>query len=161
MIAAAIAAWLVLSVEGSLRSWSALLAAPAVVLLATGLALRQPAAIPGSIALLGATYALRLLTETNTLDGGAPLVAAALFALAEVAYWSLELRDGVADESGSHLRRVGLLSSLAVGIVVVGFALLALVETVRTTGPALDAVGAAAAVAAVALLTVASRRSGS
>ena len=156
-LAAALAAWLVLSVEAGLRSWSALLGVPAVVLLAAGIALRRPAAIPGSLALLGATYALRLLTGPNTLDGDAPVVAAALFALAEVAYWSLELRDGVADESGSHLRRIGLLASFAVGVVVIGVALLALVEAVGTTGLALEALGAAAAVAAFALLRLASR----
>jgi len=157
-LTAAIAAWFVMSVEGSLRSWSALLGAPAVVLLAAGLVLRRPAAIPVSVALLGATYALRLLTQTDTLDGGAPLVGAALFTLAEIAYWSLELRDGVANESGSHLRRIGLLASLALGVVVIGFALLALVEAVGTTGAGIEALGVAAAVAALALLALASRR---
>ncbi|MBA2462824.1 MAG: hypothetical protein H0V45_13850 [Actinobacteria bacterium] len=146
-----------LAAEGSLRSWTIVLGAPAVVLLAAGLVLRRPSAIPAAIFLLGAAYATRLLAEEETLHEGAPIVAAALFGLAELAYWSLELRDGVADEAGAHLRRIGLLAGLTLGVLALGVALLALVDVLQTEGIAVEALGVAAAVAALALLAVSSR----
>jgi hypothetical protein len=157
-VATSISAWLVLAAEGTLRSATLLLVLPAVTCLAAGLALRRPPGIPVAIFFLGAAYTMRLLAEEDALDQRAPLIAAGLFALAELSYWSLELRQGVADEAGTHLRRIGLLAALALGVVALGVALLALVEGVRTGGPAVEALGVAAAVAALALLAISSRR---
>jgi hypothetical protein len=101
---------------------------------------------------------MRLLAEEDALDQRAPLIAAALFALAELSYWSLELRQGVADEAGTQLRRIGLLSGLTLGVLALGVALLALVDGVRTGGPAVEALGVVGAVATLTLIVFAGRR---
>ncbi len=108
---------------------------------------------------LGAGYGASLGIEGGAIDGRAPALAAALFLLAELAYWSLELREAVADESGAYLRRIGLLSALALGALAVGAGLLAVVDAGERGGIALEAVGAFAAVAALAIVALATRRS--
>ena len=65
-----------------------------------------------AIALLGAEYVAILGFEADALDTRAPLVAGALLAVAELAYWSLELRVPVVDEAGTYLRRIALLATL-------------------------------------------------
>ncbi|HUH15923.1 MAG TPA: hypothetical protein VML35_08570 [Gaiellaceae bacterium] len=129
-------------------------------MLAAGLALRVAVAIPLAVALLGLEYVALLGFEGEALDLRAPFVAAALYAVAELGYWSLELRDAVADEAGTYLRRVALLAGLLLATVALGVGLLALVEAVTARGPALDVLGAAAAVGALALLALAARRTG-
>lgn len=91
------------------------------------------------------------------LDTRAAFVAAALLAVGELGYWTLELREAVADEPGLLLRRVALLAGLAAVTVGIGVALLALVELVQADGRALEALGVVAAVAALALLALAAR----
>ena len=157
-LAAAIVAWLTLSVSGSLRSWSAVIAVPALPILLGAMVLRRPVGIPLAVFLLGTAYTVRLLASADVLDGGAPLVAAGLFALAELSYWSLELRAGIAAEAGAHLRRVGVFAGLTLGVVVLGVALLALVDVAGTHGVAVEVLGVAAAVATLGLLALPSRR---
>ena len=65
------------------------------------------------------------------LDTQAPLVAGALLAVAELAYWSLELRTPVVDEAGTYLRRIALLATLVLGVVGLGAVMLTLVEARR------------------------------
>jgi hypothetical protein len=130
------------------------------VALVAGLALRLAVGIPIAVALLGAEYAALLGFEVEALDLRAPLVAAALAAVAELAYWSLELRGPVVDEAGTYLRRLALLAGGLVLTVALGVGLLTLVEAVTAGGPALDLVGAAAAAGALALLALAARRTG-
>jgi hypothetical protein len=80
---------------------------------------------------------------------------------AELAYWSLDERDGVRAERGEALRRVAYLAALGVAALVAATALLALVEAVRMRGLAVDLVGAAAAAAALlAIVLVARARAG-
>jgi len=129
-------------------------------LLAAGLALRVPLAIPVAVALLGTEYVTLLGFEGEALDARAPLVAAALLAVAELGYWSLELRGPVAEEAGTSLRRLALLAGLLLGVLALGVVLLAVVDAVSAGGPAVDLVGAVAAVGALALLAVAARRTG-
>jgi hypothetical protein len=114
--------------------------------------------VPLAVLALGGGYATALAIDGGPLDGRAPVVAAALFLVAELGYWSLELRDAVADEAGAHLRRIGLLSALALGALAVGAALLALVDTDPLGGVGLEALGAVAAVAALALVALGARR---
>jgi len=158
-LAAATGGWLALAADDRLVRWTNLLAAAlAAVLLAAGLALRRAIVVPVAVIALGTGYAVALAIDGGPLDGRAPVVAAALFVLAELAYWSLELRDAVADEPGAHLRRIGLLSVLAVGALALGAALLALVDTDPLGGIGLEALGAVAAVAALALVALGARR---
>ena len=127
-------------------------------LLVVGLALRLPIAIPGAICLLVTPYVAELGFEIDGIDTRAPLIAGLLFAVAELGYWSLELRGTLVDEPGTYLRRVALLAGLAVGTIAAGTAVLALVEGITARGVAIDLAGAAAAVAAIALVALAAVR---
>jgi hypothetical protein len=122
-----------------------------------GLVPRLAFAIPLAVAFLGLEYALLLVYEGSALDTRAAFVAAALFAIAELAYFSLELRDAVADEPGTYLRRVSLVAALSVTVVAVGLGILALAEATGRGGAFLQLLGAVAAVGALALLARAAR----
>ncbi len=153
--------WLAVAAdEGMLVRANATLGATAAVLLAAGLVLRVPLAVPVAVALLGAGYVAVLGFERETLDTHAPLLAAALLGLAELGYWSLELRGEVTDEPGVYLRRVALLAVQLAGVTTAGIVLLAIVEGVETGGAAIDVLGAVAAMGTLALLALAARRVG-
>jgi hypothetical protein len=139
---------------------NAALTATAVVLVVAGLAVGVALAVPVAVALLGTAYVALLGFEGDALDVRAPLVAAALLAVAELGYWSLELRGAVADEPGAYLRRLALLAAELAGVTTAGVVLLAIVQGVETGGPAIDVLGAVAAIGALALLALASRRTG-
>jgi hypothetical protein len=130
----------------------------ATLLLAAGLVLRIASTLPFAVAILGSEYVALLGFEGEAVDTRAPIVAAALLAVAELGYWSLELRRAVVDEAGTSLRRLALLAALLVGVLALGVVLLVLVEVVAAGGPAIDLLGAVAAVGAVALLALAARR---
>ncbi len=131
----------------------------AVALLAGGLWLRRAGAVPVVVALLGLEYASLLALEDLPLDQRAPLYAAGLLAVAELSYWSLELRAAVTDEPGSHWRRAAFLAWLCLLTLVLGAVLLALVDISAGGGLALEAVGALAAAGALAVIAVLARRS--
>jgi hypothetical protein len=139
---------------------NAALGATAAALVVAGLVFGVALAIPVAVALLGAAYVALLGFEGDALDLRAPLVAAALLTVAELGYWSLELRSAVADEPGAYLRRLALLAAELAGVTTAGVVLLAVVEGVETGGPAIDVLGAVAAIGALALLALASRRTG-
>jgi hypothetical protein len=130
----------------------------AAALLVAGLVLRWPLVIPVTVALLAAPYTAVLAFEQDSLDARAPVLAAVLFSLAELAYWSLERRGTLADEPGTQLRRVSLLATLVGATVVGGTGILALVAETGARGPAVDLLGAAAALGALALLALAAAR---
>ena len=142
-----------------LRSGNATAGVLAVLVLAGGLLLRIPASVPTAIVLVGIEYAATLAVEDSALDARAPVYAAALFAAAELGYWSLELRDAVADEPGLYLRPLGLLAGLTLGALALGQLLLALVDVSERGGIAIEAVGVVAAVAALAIVALSGRRS--
>jgi hypothetical protein len=137
---------------------NAALTATAVVLVVAGLAVGVALAVPVAVALLGTAYVALLGFEGDALDVRAPLVAAALLAVAELGYWSLELRGAVADEPGAYLRRLALLAAELAGVTTAGIVLLAIVQGVETGGVAIDVLGAVAAIGALALLALAARR---
>ena len=128
-----------------------------MLLLASGLLLRIPAVVPAAIVLIGLGYSATLAVQDGALDARAPVIAAALFASAELGYWSLEVRDAVADEPGAYLRWLGLLAGLALGTLALGQLLLALVDVSERGGIAIEAVGVVAAVAALAIVALARR----
>jgi len=131
----------------------------AVALLAGGLWLRQAGAVPAAVGLLGLEYASLLALEDVPLDQRAPLYAAGLLAVAELSYWSLELRAAVTDEPGSHWRRAAFLAWLCLLTLALGAALLALVDVSAGGGLAFEAAGAIAAAGALAVLAALARRS--
>ena len=159
LLTAAAGVWLAtIAEDGYLVRATLLATAVAAGLLATGLALRWPLVIPGAICLLAAPYVAILGFEIEGIDTRAPLLAALLLAIAELGYWSLELRGALADEPGTYLRRVALIAGFAVGTIAGGTVVLVLVDEIAADGAAFDIAGAAAAVGAIALLALAAAR---
>ena len=134
------------------------LAAVALVSLVASLVLGWARLVPASLFLLVAGYGGYLVRDDVALDSSAPLVAAGMLVTAELAYWSLEERDGLASDAGEQLRRVGLTAALGIGALGVGAGLLATVDVIRTRGLALDLVGAAAASATLLAVVLLARR---
>ena len=108
--------------------------------------------------MLAAPYVAALGFEIDGIDTRAPLLAALFFVVAELAYWSLELRGTLADEPGTYLRRVALLRASPSSRSRAGTVVLAIVGGVAARGVAIDMVGAVAAVGAIALLALAAIR---
>ncbi len=129
-----------------------------MLLLAAGLVGRWPVTVPAALTCLGGAYALLLLVEDSPLDTSAPVLAAALLLVAELAYLSLELRDAVRDEPGTFTRRLALLAGLALVALGVGELLVVLVDLDTGGGLALEAAGVAAAIAALALVAIGARQ---
>ena len=155
----AVAGWLAFDLdEAWLRSGCATAGTFAVLALAAGLLLRVPAVVPVAIAIVGVEYAAILAVQDDALDARAPVLAAILFAAAELGYWSLELRDAVADEPGAYFRRLGLLAGLTLGVLALGQLLLVAVDLGERGGIAIEAVGVLAAVAALAIVAMSARR---
>ena len=159
LAAAGTGVWLATIAEDGYLVRATLLAAfVASALLAGGLSLRRPVVIPAAIVVLAVPYVAALGFEIDGIDTRAPLLAGLFFLIAELAYWSLELRGTLADEPGTYLRRVALLAGLTVVTIGAGTAMLAVVEGVAARGIAIDLVGAVAAVGAIALLALAAVR---
>jgi hypothetical protein len=161
LVGAATGAWFaVIAADEHLVRANVVASVVALTVLAAGLVLRLPLTVPVAIAILAAEYVAILGFETDALDTRAPLVAAALLAVAELAYWSLELRGPVVDEAGTYLRRIALLATLIASVVGIGAIMLALVEVVDAGGVAVDILGAVAAFGALGLVALAARRTG-
>ena len=127
-------------------------------LLAFGLATRWTSSFPLGIAGVGAAYAVYLGLRDGAVDARAPAVAAALYAVAELGFWSLE-RTPSRSERVVLLRRLAGLAGGALVTALVG-TLVLLFATGASGGVGLEAAGVAAAVLAVAAITrLASRAS--
>lgn len=120
--------------------------------LAVTLAVGKPAPVAGVLALLGAGYAVILILDDPPLDTRAAIVGAALLAIGELGYLSLEARAAVSEEAGAVARRVGSVAVVVLLALSLGGALVALVDLFRTGGLAIELVGTAAAVGTVGLL---------
>ena len=126
--------------------------------LAAALTMRLATLVPAAIFLLGAGYASHLAFDNVPLDQGSAAFAAGLLAVAELAYWSLELRSTVPDEAGGYLRRIAFVAALGLATLGLGAVLLAAVELGREGGIGLELLGAFAAVAALGIVAVLSAR---
>ena len=128
-------------------------------LLVTAVALltRWATPLPWGFVGVGAAYALFLSLRPGTVDGGAPLVAAALFIAAELSYWSIERRNWPS-EGQVVVRRLALLVAAGLAAVMVG-GLLLLLTSERRDGIGQEAAGIAAAVLTLAVIAVLARRS--
>ena len=130
-----------------------------VVLVAAAVILRRDGLVALALAALGAAYALSLFLPEGLLDAWAPLVAAGLLLVAELAYWSLELTTPVRAERGIVRRRAALVAAAAVVAAPVGALVLAAATVAVAGGILWDAAGIAAAVAAVGLAAAVARGS--
>ena len=127
-------------------------------LLAFGLATRWTSSFPIGLAGVGAAYAVFVAVRNGAVDARAPAVAAALFAVAELGFWSLE-RSPSGSERVVVLRHVTGLAGGAILTALVGTLVLVL-ATGASGGVGLEAAGVAAAVLAVAAIArLASRAS--
>jgi hypothetical protein len=126
------------------------------MVLTAGLWRERSGVVPWVLLALGASAALSLA------EGGdparAPLYAAGLLAVGELAYWSLETRVSEPAVPGIAARRIALLSGLIAGSIAVGAVLVSVARVEPGGGLLLEAVGVAAVVAAISLVFALSRR---
>jgi hypothetical protein len=124
----------------------------AVLSLAYGVLRGRAWTVPWALLLLGGAYAGSLFLSSPDVDREAPLVAAGFLLVAELAYWSLELRTPISPEPGMLGRRAALIVAAALGALVV--ASVAIVATAISLGGGVlvDLLGVAAAVAALVVV---------
>jgi hypothetical protein len=134
------------------------LAALALLALLAAVVLGWNVLVPVAPLLLGAAYATHLAVDDVALDTRAPVLAAGLLLSAELAYWSIEERQGVRGERGDDLRHLGVVALLALAGLAVAGVVLAVADLARTRGLAVDLLGTAAAV--LVLVLVARRPAG-
>lgn len=133
-------------------------AAVALVALIVALVLGWTPLVPAALVLVGGLYAAQLAIDDAALDGASPVFAAGLLVTAELAYWSLDEREGVPGEAGEGLRRVAFVTLLGIATLLVAAGLLVLVDSVRAEALALDVLGAVAAAAALLAIVLLARR---
>lgn len=104
-----------------------------------------------SIGALGVEFLLALIDGTHVEALGAALYGTALLLVAELAYWSIELRTPTAAEPGLRTRRVSVIASLVLGSLAVLLLAQAVVRAPVLGALDLTLVGVAAVVAAFAL----------
>ena len=109
-------------------------------------------AVPWVVVVLGGAYAGSLFLPERGIDRDAPLVAAGFVVLAELGYWTLELRTPLSPEPGMLGRRGVLVAAAGIGALVV--AAVAIVATAIPLGGGVmgDLVGVVAAVGALAVV---------
>ena len=153
----ALALGLVLAAAPALRveRLGGLLAAVGVlgfVGLAYGLVRGRAWAVPWAVVVFGAAYAGSLFLPEGRVDRQAPFIAASFLLLAELSYWTLELRTPVSPEPGMLERRAVLIVGAAVGGLLL--ATLALAATAIPLGGGVLAhlLGVVAAIGALGVL---------
>ena len=122
----------------------------AVLLLAVALAVPVTWLFPWPLVILAALYAWTL--GSGEVDQWSPLYAGAFLAVAELAYWSAELRGRAQDRERLTERRVALIAVLALLGVGSGGLVLAATSLDIGSGIAVDLLGVAAAVAALVVV---------
>jgi hypothetical protein len=149
---------LVRTSEDILQAVGFRVAALALLALVAALVLEWPSLVPFSLVLVGGLYGAELAVDDAGLDTAAPLIAAALVVTADLAYWSLEEREGVRAEPGDGLRRLAFVALVALSALLIGAMMLVLVDGVQTGSLAVDVLGAAAAAAALVAVVALARR---
>jgi hypothetical protein len=127
-------------------------------LVVTALALvgRWPSLLPWGIVGVGAGYTVFLGLRAGSVDPRAPIVGAALFAAAELCFWSVEPREGTSERQ-VLLRRAAFICASALGTALLGAFLLVLVAG-RNGGVGWEAIGVGAAVLTLAVVAVLAAR---
>jgi hypothetical protein len=125
----------------------------------TALALvgRWPSLLPWGVVGVGAGYTVFLGLREGTVDPRAPIVGAALFAAAELGFWSVEPRQGWREPS-VLVRQIVFVCAGALGTALVGALLLVLVAG-ASGGVGFEAIGVGAAVLTLAIVAVLTARS--
>jgi hypothetical protein len=127
------------------------LAGLALILLAVALG-RAGLVAPGLVVVFAGYATSVVARDSAALDPAAPVVGGALLVVAELAYWSVELRGKEPEERSVVVRRLATLAALAAGAVALGAGVLAATALPLGGGLVWNVVGVAAAVAALALI---------
>lgn len=121
----------------------------AAVAVAAAIGLGRARVLPWAVALMAGGYSLGLALDRLP-DAGAPVLAAVLWIVWELAHWSLEARDGVAWEREAAILRLGAIGAVAVGGGIIGAVALAAAGG-DTPGTAALALGAGAVILLLAM----------
>jgi hypothetical protein len=144
---------------GPSRELLAIPGAFAFGLLAACLVAGWPGSVGTALVLLAAQYAAALAVAAEaTVDAAAPLYAAGLLLLAELSYWSLDVRGPGHEETRVVVRRLTTLAVLGVLALVLGAFVVVLTSAPLGGGVLWDSVGVAAAVGILLLVTRLARR---
>ena len=126
----------------------------ALALLVISLVTGWAGGIGWSLALLGAEYLLPVFFNGGSPDAWAPIVALGFLLIADLGWWSWELRLASLDEPSIYVR--GALLTLGVGLIaaLLGAALLGAASLITFAGLPMRAIGTAAMVALLSLVAV-------
>jgi hypothetical protein len=119
---------------------------------AYGLVRGRPWAVPWAVVVLGGVYAGSLFVPERGVDRQAPFVAAAFLLLAELSYWTHELRTPISPEPGMLERRAMLIAAATLGGLLVAAVAIAATAIPLGGGVLGDLLGVAAAIAALAIV---------
>jgi hypothetical protein len=132
----------------------------AVAVIAVALAAGRVAPVPWALAALVAEYGAALRSGGGV-DTAAPLYAAALFACAELAYWSCDLRRvGVVDPRALSTRLTAVAGMTALGALAAGAATAAASVAASGTGVTPVVLGTVCAIGVVGVLAWLGDRAG-
>ncbi len=128
------------------------------VLLAAGAAWRFVSLAGAAVAILAVEYGLSLYHQPGPLDARAPLFAAGLLLLVELAYWSAESHRLVRDDRAVLGFRLAVLAVVALAAVALGAVVLLAAELPLAGPVARLGLGVAAASTVLSLIATLSRR---
>jgi len=129
-----------------------------VLFVVAALARASAALVAWGVAFLGGAYALALVLSDRDLDPGAGFVAAGLFLVAELAFWSVEAHEWPAEDSSAARARLAGMLILGLAGATVGTLLLAAGAAVPADLGLVQVAGALGAVGAVLALALLARR---
>ncbi len=134
------------------------LAGAGVACLCLGLLAVWVRGLAWGIALLAATFLLRVQLDPSTASAWSPLVAGALLLLAELGYWSFELDGSAASGSGWVARRLLETIALVAGAAALSELVLDLGAVLPVSGGWILVLGVGAAVGLLAMMPRLARR---
>jgi hypothetical protein len=117
-----------------------------------GVARGRSWAVPWAVVVLGGAYAASLFLPEREVDRSAPLMAATFVLLAELAYWTLELRAPLSPEPGMLERRMALIAVTTIGGFILASVALAATAVPVGGGVLGDLLGVAAAIGALTIV---------
>jgi hypothetical protein len=131
----------------------------AVLFVAGALVTGWPAPVALALVVLVGEYAAALVArESDAVDSGAPVFGAGLLLLAELAYWSLDLRRAGREEGRAVVRRLTALAAAAGGSLLLAAFVVGVTAVPAGGGLLWDALGIAAVIATLAILARLARR---
>lgn len=137
---------------------SAIFGVAGVLLVAVALIRPAAALVPWGVASLGGAYALGLVLADRDLDVAAGFVAAGLFLVGELGFWSIEARDWPEEDSAAARVRLAGMLILALAAATVGTLLVAAGAAVPADLGLVQVAGVLGAVGALLALALLARR---